>query len=427
MRTKLLFKLAAVAISIVMAGCMEGDKFDPDKVVIVMTGTEINPVRQFVVEEAPAAFVITASVTDKVRERTVVTFAIDTSLVHSFNKKTRSNYFAIPGADAVQLEGTQGVFEVGQTISSGVVVRVLSTDAFVDGRIYMIPVTITSVSGGDLELLEASRTAYLRISRTYTFSSLDLHYSDNGSNTVATNAATAPYGEYWFPEDKHINLNNGYTFEIKVYINQWHPSTSPGYQISRLCNFDTGVGNMLRFGEDGMEISQLQWISPGGNVVSETRFSLQQWYLISLVYNGYSFTMYVDGVKDKEVMTTASSNITFKAIEIGMSWVGTYRQRQRFLGKICEMRVWDHARSANQIQMGLCYVDPTSQGLRAYWKFNEGEGHIFHDATGNGYDMDWSNVWRVDHATSESAPYSNVNLSSRVRWNTNLSTNVCNP
>lgn len=25
---------------------------------------------------------------------------------------------------------------------------------------------------------------------------------------------------------------------------------------------------------------------------------------------------------------------------------------------------------------------------------NEGEGHIFHDATGNGYDMDWSNTCR---------------------------------
>ena len=25
---------------------------------------------------------------------------------------------------------------------------------------------------------------------------------------------------------------------------------------------------------------------------------------------------------------------------------------------------------------------------------NEGEGHIFHDATNNGYDMDWSNTCR---------------------------------
>ena len=424
---KILFGILAVSILFLMAGCMKGDQFDPNKAVIIMTGTESNPLRQFVVEEVPATYVITASATDKVEERTVVTFTIDTSLVSVYNKKYNAKYFPVPTAEAVQIEGTEGVFEVGQSTSTGVIVRVVSTDAFEEGRIYMIPVTITSVSGGSMELLEASKTAYLRISRAYMFNSLDLHYSDNGSNTVATNPATAPYAEYWFPEDKRIDLNSGYTFEIKCYLNAWHPSVNPGYQISRLCVFNTGGGNLLRFGEDGMEISQLQWVTPGGNIVSNTRFSLQQWYLISLVYNGYSFTLYVDGVKDKELMASSSSNITFQAIEIGMSWVGTYRQRQRFLGKICEMRVWDHPRTASQLQMGLCYVDPTSEGLKAYWKFNEGEGYIFNDATGNGYDMDWSKGKRVDHASSESAPLIDVDLSTRVKWNNNVTTNTCNP
>ena len=38
----------------------------------------------------------------------------------------------------------------------------------------------------------------------------------------------------------------------------------------------------------------------------------------------------------------------------------------------------------------MCAVDPQSDGLVGYWKFNEGEGHIFHDASGHGLDMDWS-------------------------------------
>jgi hypothetical protein len=346
--------------------------------------------------------------------------------VETYNKQNKASYFPVPEG-AVQLEGTEGVFETGQTVSTGVVVRVVSTDMFEEGRIYMIPVTITSVKGGNIELLTASKTAYLRISRTYTFNSLDLYYSRNGSNGNISNPATAPYAEYHFPEDKHIDLNNGYTFEIKCYLNEWHPSGNPGYQISRLCTFNSGSGNMLRFGEDGMEISQLQWISPGGHVVSNTRFSLEQWYLISLVYDGFSFSMYVDGVKDKELMASASSDIRFTAIEIGMSWVGTYRLRQRFLGKICEMRVWDHARTASQIQMGLCYVDPTTPGLRAYWKFNEGEGHIFHDATGNGYDMDWSKAQRVDHQSNEGAPTIEVDLSHRVMWYNDENINRCNP
>ena len=45
--------------------------------------------------------------------------------------------------------------------------------------------------------------------------------------------------------------------------------------------------------------------------------------------------------------------------------------------------------SPSEIAGGLCGVDPQSDGLVGYWKFNEGEGHIFHDASGNGLDMDW--------------------------------------
>ena len=44
--------------------------------------------------------------------------------------------------------------------------------------------------------------------------------------------------------------------------------------------------------------------------------------------------------------------------------------------------------------MNLCGVDSQSEGLVAYWKMNEGEGHIFKDATGHGYDMDWTNTAR---------------------------------
>ena len=33
-------------------------------------------------------------------------------------------------------------------------------------------------------------------------------------------------------------------------------------------------------------------------------------------------------------------------------------------------------------------VSPKSDGLEAYWKCNEGEGTVLHDATGHGNDID---------------------------------------
>ncbi len=42
------------------------------------------------------------------------------------------------------------------------------------------------------------------------------------------------------------------------------------------------------------------------------------------------------------------------------------------------------------------FVDPASDGLVAYWKFNEGSGNVIADRTGNGNDAKAVNavVWR---------------------------------
>ncbi len=68
--------------------------------------------------------------------------------------------------------------------------------------------------------------------------------------------------------------------------------------------------------------------------------------------------------------------VDFQRFELGMSWTG-YRGSQYFRGRIAEVRVWNRALSTGELQMNLCGVDSQSEGLVAYWKMNEGEGHIF--------------------------------------------------
>ncbi|MBR0560840.1 hypothetical protein, partial [Neokomagataea anthophila] len=40
-----------------------------------------------------------------------------------------------------------------------------------------------------------------------------------------------------------------------------------------------------------------------------------------------------------------------------------------------------------QIQNNMTVTSPKSPGLEAYWKFNEGEGNVFQDATGKGHTL----------------------------------------
>jgi hypothetical protein len=362
----------------VLSSCNDADNFDYSKEVLVMTGTEDSPIVSFVVEDTPSSYPVTVSATGKVTETVNVDLKVDNSLVDKYNREHKTSYYALPES-AFQFKDPKVTIETGKAASDPTSLTLTSTEDFVDGRIYIIPVTITNVQGGKLSVLESSRTIYLRISRVVEFNSLDIRNTDIYSNFI-------------FDDALAVDLPN-YTYEIKCYINDWH--TSPE-QISRLCQWTSkseSRSNMLRFGENGQDINSLQWVTPAGNIISKTRFATKSWYTLSFTFDGSTLAMYVNGVKDAEMSGSGETN--FQRFELGMSWE-SYPAKQYFNGRVAEVRVWNRALSASEIQLGTCGVDTASEGLVAYWKINEGEGHIFHDATGHGYDMDWSKTVRDD-------------------------------
>ena len=354
-----------------MFSCAEGDSFDYNKNVVLVSGTETNPVVKFVVEDTPSSYAVTATSTNKVDEDVRIKFGIDNSLVEAYNEAHSTNYYPVPDG-TVEIENQDVVIEKGKTFSTPATVKVISTEGLDEGRVYVNPVTIQQSEG--LDVLVPSKTIYLQISRVLHFTSLNI------SNPEL-------YSNFMFSEDKKLSLSN-FTYEIKFYSEEWH-------SIARMCCFSSADGsrsNMLRFGEAGMDVNCLQWVCPTGSVPSVTRFSTNRWYTLSLTYDGSKFTMYVDGVKDAQ-LDGDGQPVDFQMFEIGMSWT-SYRYSQYFKGRIAEVRVWNRALTPAELQMGLCAVDPHSEGLMAYWKMNEGESYIFHDSTDNGYDMDWSNTCR---------------------------------
>ncbi|GAB6009788.1 BT_3987 domain-containing protein [Dysgonomonas reticulitermitis] len=401
MKTKIfLLPILLVGVVLFSPRCSEGNNFDPNKKVLMVTGTGSNPVVKFLVENVPSTYPVTVSASDKVAKDVVVTLEHDPSLVEAYNAANKTTYYPVP-ASSITLDGTQVVIEAGKASSSVVNVRVVDDSKFEGVRIYLVPITIKD-SGG-MDVLKSSKTIYLRISRTVGFPSLDI-----SSTTGAMNS------NFYFTDAQAIPRNNAFTYEIKFLANAWKaPNLANGASISRLCAFeqiDESKAIMLRFGEAGSNPNILQVVNPIGGFFCKTEFEAGRWYTLSFVYNGKGLAAYVDGVKDTEVLGTMDGN--FQRFELGMSWASTYRQRQYFPGRIAEIRVWTKALSANQIQLGNCGVDPGADGLAAYWKLDEGTGWIFHDATGHGYDMDWSNTWR---APGENDP-AQIDLRTQVKW-----------
>lgn len=64
----------------------------------------------------------------------------------------------------------------------------------------------------------------------------------------------------------------------------------------------------------------------------------------------------------------------------GNCYVGKSYNEERYIpGEISELRVWSVARTPEQIAGNMYGVSPESEGLVAYWKFNEGSGSTIID------------------------------------------------
>ena len=377
--------------------CAEGNDFDYDKNVILISGTDVSPMVQFTVDDTPATYAVTASTTAKVGNDVKVKFTVDIAALDAYHVRYLTAYFAVPES-SVEIENAEVVIPAGKTLSGAATVKVVSTEEWVDRRAYVIPISVQRVGGENLDVLEPSKTIFLKTARTMTFNSVDI------SNPSL-------YSCYQFelsrPGFEAIDLPT-YTLEVKVLLTEDRPERIRTFVKWGSLN---GTSNMLRFGEEGRDRNALQWVSPGGNVESTTLFSPNRWYTISLTYDGSRFTMYVDGVQDAEL--SGSKEFSFSKFEIGQSWAG-YAWAQMIRGRMAEVRVWNRALVGSEIQTGLCGVDPNSEGLVGYWKMDEGEGHVFHDSSPNGLDMDWSDTYR--QVSESSSDWTAFDKSSYVSW-----------
>ena len=140
--------LLMIAGSVFTACNSEGDDFEWDKSALFLSGTENNPIVKFVVEDTPASYAVTVQSTKKVDSDVKVELAIDASKVDEYNAANGSNYVAAPEG-SVELEQSTVTISAGAAISSAANVKVLSTEELVEGRNYVVPVTMKTVSNGD--------------------------------------------------------------------------------------------------------------------------------------------------------------------------------------------------------------------------------------------------------------------------------------
>lgn len=353
MKTKYLF----IVLSILLLSCKNQDDY---KDVIFFTGTENSPTVKFSIE-GPSDMGISVSSSGLVSKDVAINLDYDEKMVQSYNSEHGTNYQAIPKG-SFELSSKETVINTDKFVSKPIKLSITTLDGFEEGVSYMIPL---SIRGADMPVLEASRTMYVIINRT-----------------IITKAAVLGnnYFTVDFSKNSELESVKAVTMEARVKINKFEAS-SPF--ISTVIGIEENF--LLRFGDVGVDPNKLQLAGGGFQLASSNGLSTGTWYHLAIVYDGAKLYMYIDGKLDA-TRDAPRGDINLTDNYSGGFHIGfSVDSRRNLDGVISECRVWKKALSPNELVNNLCYVDPTSEGLLAYWRFNESEGIDIPDRTGNGY------------------------------------------
>ena len=377
---KYILLLSAAALC--LAACTQkADHFDYGQEIALITGTDASPVSkdQILADEIPISYNFSVSLTGVTQEDVQVHIAYDSLAVVRYNAVNKTNYAAVPRNTFV-INDEFVTIKKGTATSPMTSVTLRDNSFIQEGVNYVIPLAVAYMDGGKADILDASKNLFIKIGKTMETFSLDIP----GIGVYSTHSLGAGY-----------NLNT-WTLEIKAH--PYNMKSRGNDQLCRFCcwNEDGGGQVLLRFNENGKPWKTLDIVAPSGRYVTGSTgdpatgsFEQNQWYMISIVWDGSNMSVYINGEKDTPTENSVSGNQGFNLnrFEIGMSW-GGYGSSQSYTGRMAEMRIWNIARSASDIASTQCSVDPKSEGLVGYWKMNEGEGHVFHDSVA-GNDMDW--------------------------------------
>lgn len=366
MNTKYLITI--ILCSLFFAACKKGADYHP---VIYFTDTEQLPEKKITVD-GPSSVGISVTSSIKVTSDITAKIEIDSSLVASYNRLKGTSYKFLPdGSFTLTAANNHLVIKSGTNRSESANFSITTLAQFAEGITYCVPVTITDVEG-DIPVLESSRTMYIIIRRA-----------------IITKAASLASNRYFrvpsFATTPALSNVANLTLECRINVNTFQTANP---FISSVMGIEENY--LLRFGDVSVANNQLQLAGGliGGNkhpVTSKATFSTAQWIHLAVVYNGATISLYVNGVLDNYTDATGGG-VNLTDTYSGGFQIGTSAGSRYLNGAISEARVWSKALTPSELQNNLCYVDPTSPGLIAYWRFNgDITGNDVADLTGHGH------------------------------------------
>lgn len=293
-----------------------------------------------------------------------VTYGADFSKVEEYNTIYGQKAIALP-AENFTIDEPTCTFIKGAVKSTAAQVTIKDINNLDRDIVYCLPLTVVDTQ---VPVLESERTRFI-IVRGAALINVVANINENYCTLVSPTNATG------------LNGLSEMTMQCMVKIDEF------GKLISTIMGIE---GNfLLRIGDAGVPENQLQLATSNGNVTDASwQFKTGEWIMVAFTFNSANgeSTLWLNGAKKATLYSNYRNNVNWGSNNF---YVGKSYADDRYLdGCITEARVWNRiltdAELANTMQY---YSVPTdSEGLVAYWKFNEGAGAAIKDYA-NGYDL----------------------------------------
>ncbi len=355
-----------IAISF-MVGCDDAEySVLRNQAYISQTNTNPNTALKVFIDKNPVDVNLNVRISDPAVQDAKFELVEDMDLLDRFNKQNFTAYKFL-SSEQYRLDGKDIEVKQGHTLSSSADLNILPlTDEMKkSGEKYAIALTLKSKDGSMDVLKSGGNILYLLDPAIIT----SVPVFDKNTNVA-------------FELKEDLSLNE-WTLEFCVNMSKL------GKKIGELNNqalFD-GSSNLgegdgqiyTRFGDAPIEGNRLQIKTQGVVMDSKMQFEENKWYHIAWVCTGSKVSLYVNGKLDNSKETIGKpTNLGKNRCKIGNT---DYLKSDV---KMSELRLWTRALSPREISNNPYATNPNANGLSLYFKFNEGKGKYFVDATGHG-------------------------------------------
>lgn len=259
---------------------------------------------------------------------------------------------------------------------------------------YVLPISLTS---SDVDILGSGGTLYVMLSKA----------------SLVNVAADLTQNRAWPSWKDPSQFKDLATFTMEALVNAttFKRNDDDGNRIASPLASVMGIEDrfLIRVGDTLIPDNQIQvaWAQQDGEGATQ-RGSLSNaamqlkagvWYHIAVTFSSGEIKAYLNGAP---VGSANSSDIGVTTVDFSTEhseeddgkprcfWVGySYDKYRYWNGMLSEVRLWNRALSEEEINSDKHFyrVDPASEGLIAYWKFDDGTGSTVKDYSSLGNDL----------------------------------------